>query len=149
MPLFPRLSISLLSLLFCACAAQSGQRQEYNPEASLYERLGGLPAITAVVEDFYQGVAADERINGFFIGSNGAEINRLLIEQICEATGGPCKYSGRDMITVHTGMNISEAQFNALVENLIRSLNKFRVPSREQQELLKLLGSMKGEIVDR
>lgn len=139
---------SLALLLLVGCAAQ-GKPREIDPNTSLYERLGGMPAIQAVVEDFYDNVAHDERINGFFIGADAKEVNRLLAEQICQATGGPCKYSGRDMITVHTGMNITEAQFNALVEDLVRSLNKFNVPAREQNELLKALGSMKGDIIDR
>lgn len=134
--------------LLMGCAAQ-GKPREIDPNASLYERLGGKAAIEAVVVDFYDNVARDERINGFFIGADANEVNRLLTEQICEATGGPCKYTGRDMISVHTGMNITEAQFNALVEDLVRSLNKFNVPAREQNELLKLLGSMKGDIIDR
>jgi hemoglobin len=139
---------ALALLLLMGCAAQ-GKPREIDPNASLYERLGGMAAIQAVVEDFYDNVASDERINGFFIGADANEVNRLLAEQICQAAGGPCKYSGRDMISVHTGMNITEAQFNALVEDLVRSLNKFNVPAREQNELLKVLGSMKGDIIDR
>ncbi|PIQ26964.1 hypothetical protein COW36_16960 [bacterium (Candidatus Blackallbacteria) CG17_big_fil_post_rev_8_21_14_2_50_48_46] len=139
----------LTLLLLVGCASQAKQRPEIDPNASLYDRLGQLPAITALVEDLYKNIAKDERINGFFIGSNPEEINRLLTEQICEATGGPCKYSGRDMLTVHTGMNITEAQFNALVEDLIQSMNKFKVAEREQKEILQALGSMKGDIVDR
>jgi hemoglobin len=134
-------------LLLTSCAAQG--KRPIDPNASLYERLGGLAAIEAVVEDFYANVASDERINGFFIGADAKLVNRLLSEQICQVSGGPCKYSGRDMITVHTGMNITEAQFNALVEDLIRSLNKFNVGAQEQNELIKALGSMKGDIVDR
>lgn len=149
MQVISHFQLFLLSLLLCACAVQAKQTPEYNPEASLYERLGGKAAIQQLVEDFYQNVVADERINGFFIGSDPATVNRLLIEQICELTGGPCKYSGRDMPTVHTGMNITEAQFNALVEDLIRSLDKYRVPQQEQQELLNLLASMKDEIINR
>ena len=137
-----------LALLLSSCAARQAPA-DYDPNASLYQRLGGQAAIYAVVEDLSKNIAADERINGFFIGADMAEVNRLLYEQICEATGGPCKYSGRDMITVHTGMNITEAQFNALVEDLVKSLNRYQVPAREQQELISALGGMKGEIVDR
>jgi hemoglobin len=137
-----------IALLFTACAARQAPA-DYDPNASLYQRLGGKDAIYAVVDDLSKNIAADERINGFFIGADMNEVNRLLYEQICQATGGPCKYSGRDMITVHTGMNITEAQFNALVEDLVKSLNRFNVPAREQQELIGALGSMKGEIIDR
>ena len=137
----------LLTLQLCSCAAQSQQRPERS--GTLYERLGGMPAIEAVVNELYRNIANDERINGYFIGADGPEIARLLSEQICAATGGPCTYSGRDMESLHTGMNITTAQFNALVEDLHRAMDHFQVPAREQQELLTLLGSMKTAIIDR
>lgn len=140
------LFLCALSLLQ-ACASRP--KPQADPDASLYERLGKKPAIEAVVKDFTQNVLKDERINGFFIGAEPDRLNRLLIEQICQASGGPCTYTGKDMVTVHTGMNITESQFNALVEDLVKSLNKYQVPEREQKELLTLLGSMKGAIVDR
>lgn len=138
----------LIFLLFSGCA-YTQQQSAMDPDAPLYERLGGKEAIFAVVSRMTEYVARDERINGFFVGADLDRVNAMLTEQICEASGGPCTYTGGDMITVHTGMNITEAQFTALVEDLIRSLNDFRVPEREQQELLQLLGSMKEEIVDR
>jgi len=117
------------------------------PDKSLYERLGGKPAIQAVVDDFIGNVAADSRINGFFAQSDIPRLNRLLVEQICAATGGPCQYSGRDMRTAHADMGITEQHFNALVEDLVASLDKFNVPEREKNELLGALAAMKGEIV--
>lgn len=116
---------------------------------SLYDRLGGRRAITAVVDDFVSNVAADSRINGFFARTNIPRFKRLLVEQICAGTGGPCTYTGRDMRTAHAGMAISDSDFNALVEDLVKSLEKLRVPSREQAELLDILGSMKSDIVGR
>jgi hemoglobin len=115
--------------------------------ATLYERLGGKGAITAVVDDFVANVAADERINRRFAGTDIPRFKGLLVDQICEATGGPCRYTGRDMRTTHTGMDISEAEFAALVGDLVRSLDKFKVPAREKDELLTALGGMKGDIV--
>ncbi|MGV3525299.1 MAG: group I truncated hemoglobin [Candidatus Sericytochromatia bacterium] len=139
---------TLATMLVSGCA-YTRQQDPVDPNASLYQRLGGMPAIEAVVSDFTGIIAQDERINGFFIGADVNEINRLLAEQICQASGGPCVYTGRDMISVHTGMNITEVQFNALVEDLIKSLDRHRVPAREQQELLTLLASMKEEIINR
>jgi len=117
-------------------------------KASLYDRLGGQPAITAVVDQFVTNVAADERINGFFGNTDIANLKAKLVEQICQASGGPCTYTGKDMKTTHEGMGITEAQFNALVEDLIAALDQFKVPEQEKGELLGLLGPMKSDIVE-
>src|SRR5215470_14400065 len=98
------------------------------PDASLYQRLGGKEAITAVVDDFVGNVAADNRINKFFARADVPRLKKLLVEQICSASGGPCAYTGRDMKTVHAGMGVNDADFNALVEDLVKSLDKFKVP---------------------
>ena len=129
------------SVLLAGCASTETK--------SLYERLGGRNAIVAVVDDFVGNVGADNRINGKFANTNLGRLKSQLVDQICQATGGPCTYRGRDMKTAHTGMNITEAEFNALVEDLIKTLNKFNVPSKEQNELLSALGGMKGDIVNR
>jgi hemoglobin len=118
-------------------------------EASLYDRLGGKPAITAVVDDFIGNVAADKRINARFAGANIPRLKQMLVDQICAASGGPCTYTGRDMLSAHRGMNISEGEFNALVGDLVKSLDKFKVPEKEKGELLSALGGMKSDIVGR
>ena len=134
--------------MLVALAACSGM-MESKPDASLYDRLGGKPAITAVVDDFVGNAAADNRINGFFARANVPHLKMMLVDQICEASGGPCKYAGRDMKSAHAGMAIGDPQFTALVEDLVKSLDKFKVPAREKNELLAALGSMKGDIVTR
>lgn len=116
-------------------------------EKSLYDRLGGKDAITAVVEDFVANVAGDKRINAFFANADIPGLKQKLVDQICEATGGPCKYTGKDMKTSHNGMNVKEADFNALVEDLVKSLDKFKVGEKEKGELLGALGKMKPDIV--
>jgi hemoglobin len=131
-----------LALLLAACQGMMPMQQK-----SLYERLGGKDAITAVVDDFVANVAADNRINKFFAKTNIPNLKRNLVDQICQATGGPCTYTGRDMKTAHKGMGITDADFNALVEDLQKSLNKFKVPDKEQGELLSILGSLKPQIV--
>ena len=123
-------------------------------QKSLYDRLGGKTAIVAVVDDFVANCAADTRINKFF-AATAADKNRLtafknkLVDQICEAAGGPCKYTGRDMKTAHAGMGISNADFNALVEDLTKSLNTFKVAKAEQDQLLAVLGPMRPQIVEK
>ena len=132
------------ALVLAACAPTQTSSAAAD---TLYSRLGGQPAIEAVVGQFLTNVAADDRINGRFANADIPRLNRLLVEQICEATGGPCNYTGRDMRTTHTGMNITEAEFNALVEDLVAALDQFEVPEQEQSELLGALGGMKGDIV--
>ena len=118
-------------------------------EPSLYERLGGKPAITAVIDDFVGNVAGDTRINKRFGGADIPRLKARLVDQVCEATGGPCKYTGATMRDAHKGMNITDAEFGALVEDLVKSLDKFKVPAKEKNELLGALGGMKGDIVGR
>ena len=125
------------------------------PQAkSLYVRLGGKPAITKVVDAFVGIVANDGRINKFFAQTAGdkarlAKFKGNLVDQICQASGGPCKYKGKDMKTAHQGMGIAEADFNALVEDLVAALNKFNVGETEKNELLGALGPMKSDIVEK
>lgn len=116
-------------------------------QSTLYERLGGKPAITAVVDDFISNVAGDSRINARFASANIPRLKGLLVEQICAGAGGPCTYEGRDMTTAHKGMGIRADEFDALVGDLVRSLDKYKVPEREKNELLALLGPMQSEIV--
>ncbi len=121
---------------------------------TLYKSLGGKSAITAVVNDFVGRVAADDRINSFF-KTTAADPKRLakfkknLVDQICEASGGPCRYKGKDMKTAHAGMGITSADFNALVEDLVASLDKFMVKDGDKQALLGVLGPMKKDIVEK
>jgi len=116
-------------------------------EPSLYQRLGGKPAIVAVVDDFVGNVAADKRINAYFANTNIPRLKQMLVDQLCVGTGGPCTYAGRDMKTAHAGMGVDDAAFTALVEDLVKTLNKFNVPAKEKNELLGILGPMKSDIV--
>ena len=121
---------------------------------SLYNQLGGKKGITKVVDDFVGNVANDGRINKFFADTAKdkkrlASFKGKLVDQICEASGGPCKYKGKDMKTAHQGMGISTADFNALVEDLVKALDKFKVGETEKNELLGALGGMKDQIVEK
>jgi hemoglobin len=117
-------------------------------QSSLYDRLGGIDAIRAVVDDFTARTADDPRINGKFARTDIARLRSMLVDQVCEASGGPCTYSGRDMKEAHLGMGVTSGEFDALVEDLVATLDKFSVPSAEQGELLGLLGPMKPDIVE-
>ena len=115
---------------------------------TLYDRLGGKPAITAVVDSFVAIVAKDTRINKKFARSDVARVKSMIVDQVCSATGGPCTYSGRSMKDAHRNMGVTEGEFNALVEDLTASLNAYNVPKPEQDELLGALATMKGDIVE-
>ena len=117
-------------------------------DRSLFDRLGGLDAITAVVGDFRDRVAADDRINLKFARTDLGRLTKNLIDQICEATGGPCQYRGRSMKEAHAGMKVTTGEFNALVEDLVATLNQFKVGSAEQDQLLAILGPLKSDIVE-
>ena len=115
---------------------------------SLYERLGGLDAISAVVGSFVFRCAGDDRINGKFVRTDGPRLKKMLVDQVCEATGGPCSYTGRGMRETHDGMNVTAGEFDAIVGDLVATLDEFEVPKQEQDELLGLLGPLRNEIVE-
>jgi hemoglobin len=115
---------------------------------SLYDRLGGKAAIASVIDEFVANVAADTRINARFATTDIGRLKGHLVDQVCMATGGPCVYKGRDMKTTHAGMRITNADFAALVEDLVAALDRFKVPAKEKSELLGLLAPMKKDIVE-
>jgi hemoglobin len=138
-----------LAVSVSGCNTISGSNSAMASEQSLYDRLGGKPAITAVVDDFVARVAADTRINGKFANANIPRLKTMLVEQICQASGGPCTYTGRDMKSAHAGMGVSGTEFDALVGDLTATLTKFKVGEREKNELLGALGPMKKDIVEK
>jgi hemoglobin len=142
-------AVAFVSLTSSAAYANNPQKMK-----SLYERLGGKKAIEAVVADFVGRAATDPRIKSFFAdtASDPKRVEKLkknLVDQICEASGGPCKYKGKDMKTAHKGMGVTGEAFGALVEDLIATLDKFKVPEAEKNELLSALAPMKSDIVER
>jgi len=143
----PVTAAGIMLLGLTGCAGLQGQPQTATAR-SLYDRLGGKPAITAVVDQFVANVAGDRRINGRFAATDIPRLKKHLVDQVCAGTGGPCTYAGRDMKTTHAGMRISDADFNALVEDLVAALNTYKVPEQERQELLGILGPMKKDIVE-
>ena len=138
------LSMTVVAIGCVTVDAQAGQ----GAKQSLYDRLGGKSAITAVIDQFVANVANDKRIRERFATTDIPRLKKHLVDQVCTASGGPCAYTGRDMKTTHAGMNITTADFNALVEDLVASLDKFKVPETEKNELLGILGPMKKDIVE-
>ena len=129
--------------------AAPAQSEAAAPQKSLYDRLGGEAAIKAVVDEFVGNVGADTRINKYFANANLDRLKGHLVNQIGQASGGPQQYTGRDMKTAHAGMGIDGPAFDALVEDLVKALDKFGVLEQEKSELLAILGPMKGDIVEK
>lgn len=131
-----------------ATAQREGGQSPSAAKKPLFERLGGRPAVEAVVDDFLGRVSQDETINSGFAVSDVPRVRQRLIELVCAGSGGPCTYSGRDMKSSHAGLGVTTAQFNALVGHLVGTLDKFKVPEAEKGELLAVLGPMKAAIVE-
>lgn len=132
---------------------QSGTALGQTPaEKSLYERLGGYEAISAVVNDFAPKLFTDPQVGPFFKGM-GTDTRKSFIQKninlVCNVTGGPCKIISRPAKTVHAGLGITEADFNVVVNHLVDTLDKFEVPAKEKQELLSIIGTLKPDIVER
>lgn len=115
----------------------------------LYDRLGGMDVIDAVVKDFVEvRIAQDDRIRDHFKNVDIQHLERMLAAQICEVSGGPCKYVGKNMREAHAGMAINDAEARVFLEDLRRSLAVAEIPEREQDELIGLLAVYRAEIVD-
>src|SRR5262245_56100185 len=119
---------------------------------SRYKRLGGYDSIAAVSDDFLGRLAGDKQMSRFFGGVSADSLRKLrqhVVDQLCEATGGPCYYFGRSMKTVHTGLGITESDWQLTVKHLIATLDKFKVPAKEREEVLTMVSSLKREIVEK
>lgn len=118
-------------------------------DKSLYERLGGKAALEAVVGELWNITKDDARINKYFVNTKPDAFAGQLVDFLCQASGGPCQYKGKDMKAAHTGMHLTEADFNALAENTAKAMDKFKVPAKEKDEVMTMLGSLKGDVINR
>jgi len=114
---------------------------------TLFAAMGGEPVLRTAVDRFTDLVVADDRINFTFAEADLGKFKRLLFEQLCEVSGGPCRYTGRDMRTAHAKLHITTAEFNALAEDLYIALGKAGVPYRQQNKLMALLAPLQRQIV--
>ena len=145
---FVLMSFAAVTPVYAAAPPQTAEPIQ----KSLYQRLGGYDALAAVTDDFLGRLATDPQLGRFFVGLNVESKTRVrqhVIDFLCAATGGPCKYTGRDMKTAHTGLNISQADWNTNVKYLIATLDKLKVPEKEKGEVMTAVGSLKGDIVSR
>ncbi len=119
---------------------------------SLYDRLGGYNAVAAVVDDFIGRLVADKRFSKFFVGHSEDSLKKIrqhIVDQFCNAAGGPCLYTGRDMKTSHKGLGITADDWDAAAKHLVESLDKFNVPKAEKDDLLAFVTSLRKDIVEK
>jgi hemoglobin len=149
-----------LALLLCSTAVTwarpatpaSAPQGQPSAQESLYKRLGGYDALAAVTDDFITRLATDPKLGRFFVGhstDSKIRIRQHIVDFLCMATGGPCKYTGRTMETAHTGLNITEEDWTLSVQHLGETLNKFKVPAKEQGEVVNAIAPLKSQIVGK
>ncbi|MBV8610476.1 MAG: hypothetical protein JO034_23840, partial [Singulisphaera sp.] len=156
LPTYTQRAIELRRVLDHVLAAvRSGPAPGAVAARPLWDRLGGEAAVKAVVHDFVVLATADPKVD-FFRGGKYtldaegvANLERLLVELISAVSGGPLKYEGRDMKSLHEGMGITGAQFDAIAADLVSVLNKYQVPKKEADELVALIATTRKDIVER
>lgn len=142
--------VNIFTVLLLVLIACTGLIAQDKAQPSLYKRLGGYDAVAAVVDDFIPRLATDPQLAKFFAGhgiDSKKRLRQLVVEKVCEATGGPCFYTGRTMKEAHNGLGISEEQWNTSQKHFVATLDKFQVPKKEQDELIAIVSSLKGDIV--
>ena len=152
-PIFYFFSALLVLFLVNSCAWNaSAQSPAAQSSTTLYKRLGGYDAIAAVSDDFIARLAADKQLFRFLVGLSAdsqKRLRQLVVDQLCEATGGPCFYIGRPMKTSHAGLGITESDWQLTVKHLVAALDKFKVPEKEKNELLAIASKLKPDIVEK
>ena len=143
-------AFAVLGVVASCAVAQPPQAMSASSGQSLYTRLGGYDALVAVTKDFITRLATDPSLSRFFVGLNDtskARVEAHVIDFLCVATGGPCIYTGQDMKTAHTGLHITDADWATSAGHLTETLNKLKVPAKEQQEVMTAIGGLKSDIV--
>ena len=151
--------LGLLAVSILACTPRGDQKADSAAQATvaaptLYDRLGGTPVLTAVVDSFVTHVMADTRINKHFQRIAGDTVatqsfKQKLLDQLCQGASGPCTYAGLDMKSAHQGMNLTDADFDALMENLDKALDSAGVSQRNKDELRDVLSPLRADIVTK
>ena len=139
-------------LIFALVLVCAGSAFAQADKKSLYQRLGGYDAIAAVSDDFLDRLGKSKRLGKFVAGmsvDSKKKLRQHLVDFLCNATGGPCLYMGRDMKTVHTGLGIDEADWKDGVDALVATLDKFKVPNTEKNEVLGAVSGLKKDIVEK
>jgi hemoglobin len=143
--LYPRACLARLVAVSALVLMSAGARAD----KTLYASMGGETVLRSAVDHFADNVQTDDRINFTFAEADMLKFKKLIFEQLCNLSGGPCKYTGRDMRTSHAKLNINNAEFNALAEDLYIALDQAGVPYRLQNKLMALLAPMQHQIVTK
>jgi hemoglobin len=146
------LMLIAFAMLFAANSSPAQTAKPETQEKSLYQRLGGYDAIAAVSDDFIDRLGKSKILGRFVVGLSDDSKKKLrqhLVDFLCNATGGPCLYLGRDMKTSHKGLGIDEKDWEEGVKALVATLEKFKVPDKEKNEVLAAVGSLKKDIVEK
>ena len=145
-------SKQITSFLAGACLVLSGiagcANQPAEPDG-LYEQLGGAQGVDQMVEAILDRVYADERIAFLFEGTDRENLHGLIVEQVCDETGGPCDYTGLDMQAAHGGLNIKFSEFDAFVEDFILGMEDVGIPYTTQNRVLAIFAPMRSDIIYR
>ena len=140
---------AFLTLMFIG-ALSAGPASAQQPD-SLYKRIGGYDAIAAVVDNFVPKLVKDPMLAKYFVHSQDTlmHIRQLAVDMVCNATGGPCVYVGRDMKTAHKGLGITGAEWDVAVKHFVATLDQVKVPSKEKDELVKVVSALRADIVEK
>jgi len=143
---------TVLALVVALIVTTSGITYGMPQDKSLYDRLGGYNALALVVDDFIVRLVTDKQFDKFFVGhstDSKKHIRQHILDQFCAATGGPCLYTGRDMKMSHSGLGITNAEWDAAAKHLVASLDKYKVPEKEKSEVLAFVTTLKKDIVEK
>jgi hemoglobin len=145
-------STALAGALLMGTAFAQAAKPAAPAQKSLYDRLGGQPAVTAVVDGLVDRILKDTRVNKWFAHASTSPENTkaykaTLTSFICSAVGGPCQYKGLDMTTAHKGRAVTDDAFKAVAEDLSATLDSLKVPTKEKGEVMTLVGGLKAMIV--
>jgi len=150
---FRVIGVSVVIGLGASLSPPALAQQPGSPKPALYDRLGGLKGISVVVDDFIDRLVSNKTLNknpAINAGRKASPAPYLKVQVaqlMCEATGGPCKYTGKDMKSAHAHLNISEKEWDVMAAEFKKSLHKFKVPAAEQNELFEIVGKTKADIV--
>lgn len=136
--------VLLTTLAACTQTTDSGPASD-----QLYRDFGGQPGIERLIDGLLDNIARDDRIFPLFRDANIDRLRGKLIEKFCSLTGGPCTYTGASMVDAHSGRQITEAQFNALVEDLIDAMEEQKIAVATQNRLIAILAPMRPEVIRR
>jgi hemoglobin len=138
-------TVRMMGVLLCLALVHAAPARA---DDSLYQALGGQDGIVHITDDFVANLLADPRTSPYFEGVTIKRLKGKLSEEFCVLSGGPCVYTGRPIKRAHEGLKIDRAAFDALVEDLQKSMDKHDIPFHTQNKFLALLAPMYRDVED-